>query len=201
MGCGASSQKDAVGGPRRRPGSVGDVVVFLPGLRVPRSVDLAQALGGRLDRSIVERLSALRARVVEMAMQESAAALKPRRKTAAARHGSSTASLLQALEDYLPVLLGLVKEGSTLRHTVQFTWTNQEDNAAEETTMADAWYEVLSVLHLMAMVCLLQANTLLLPRSYGDGYAPRVSEGASAVNCTSECPCLTGCCSKFVHFN
>jgi len=63
------------------------VVVFLPGLRVPRSVDLAQALAGRLDRSIVERLSALRARVVEMAMQESAAALKPRRKTAAARHG------------------------------------------------------------------------------------------------------------------
>jgi hypothetical protein len=31
--------------------------------------------------------------------------------------------------------------------------------------MSDAWYEVLSVLHLMAMVCLLQANTLLLPRS------------------------------------
>ncbi|KAF8704056.1 hypothetical protein HU200_031541 [Digitaria exilis] len=174
MGCGPSSQKDAVGGPRRRPGSVGDVVVFLPGLRVPRSVDFAQALGGRLDSVIVERLSALRARVVEMAMQESAAALKPRRKTAA-RHGSSTANLLQALEDYLPVLLGLVKEGSLFRHAVRFTWTNQEDKA-EETTMADAWYEVLSVLHLMAMVCLLQANALLLPRSYGDGYAPRVSE-------------------------
>lgn len=56
----------------------------------------------------------------------------------------------------------------------------------QETAMADAWYEVLSVLHLMAMVCLLQANTLLLPRSYGDGYAPRVSEGATTVNCTSE---------------
>ncbi|CAN6171627.1 unnamed protein product [Urochloa humidicola] len=42
--------------------------------------------------------------------------------------------------------------------------------------VADASYEVLSVLHLMAMVCLLQANTLLLPRSYGDGYTPRVSE-------------------------
>ncbi|KAK8449231.1 hypothetical protein SEVIR_7G184600v4 [Setaria viridis] len=154
MGCGASSQKDAAGGPRRRPGSVGDVVVFLPGLRVPRSVDLAQALGGRLDRSIVERLSALRARVVEMAMQESAVALKPRRR-AAARHGSSTANLLQALEEYLPVLLGLVKEGSMLRHAVQFTWTNQEDNA--------------------------EANTLLLPRSYGDGYAPRVSEESRRV--------------------
>ncbi|KAJ1271957.1 hypothetical protein BS78_06G166200 [Paspalum vaginatum] len=173
MGCGASSQKDA-GMPRRRPGSVGDVVVFLPGLRVPRTVDFAQALGGHLDGTIVERLSALRARVVEMAMQESAAALKPRRK-AAARHGSSTANLLQALEDYLPLLLGLVKEGSMLRHKVQFAWTNQEDNA-EETALADTWYEVLSVLHLMAMVSLLQANTLLLPRSYGDGYAPRVSE-------------------------
>ncbi|XP_062226225.1 uncharacterized protein LOC133924622 isoform X1 [Phragmites australis] len=173
MGCGVSSQKDA-GGPRRRPGSVGDVVVFLPGLRMPRSVDFAQALGERLDRSVVERLSALRARVVEMAMQESVTALKPRRKTAA-RNGSSTANLLQALEDYLPVLLGLVKEGSMLRHKVQFTWTNQEDNA-EEMAMADAWYEVLSVLHLMAMICLLQANTLLLPRSYGDGYASRVSE-------------------------
>jgi hypothetical protein len=43
--------------------------------------------------------------------------------------------------------------------------------------MSDAWYEVLSVLHLMAMVCFLQANSLLLPRSYGDGHGPRVSEG------------------------
>jgi hypothetical protein len=40
---------------------------------------------------------------------------------------------------------------------------------------------VLSMLHLMAMVCLLQANALLLPRSYGDGYAPRVSEGTATV--------------------
>ncbi|KAF0893452.1 hypothetical protein E2562_025249 [Oryza meyeriana var. granulata] len=175
MGCGLSRQKDTGGGgPRRRPGSVGDVVVFLPGLRVPRSVDFSQALAGRLGKGVVERLSSLRARVVDMAMQESAAALKPKRR-AAARHGSSTANLLQALEDYLPVLLGLVKEGRELRHSVQFVWANQEDNA-EETAMADAWYEVLSVLHLMAMVCLLQANTLLLPRSYGDGYAPRVSE-------------------------
>lgn len=176
MGCGLSTQDDGGGGPRRKQGSVGDVVVFLPGLRTPRSVDFSssQALDGRLDKGAVERLSALRARVVDMAMQESAAALKPRRK-AAGRQGSSTANLLQALEDYLPVLLGLVKEGSELRNSVQFVWTNQEDNA-EETAMADAWYEVLSVLHLMAMVCLLQANSLLLPRAYGDGYGPRVSE-------------------------
>jgi hypothetical protein len=90
-----------------------------------------------------------------------------------------------------------------MRNKVQFVWANQEDVAEvriespsictyasssecfsercmtglQETSMADPWYEVLSVLHLMAMVCFLQANTLLLPRSYGDGHGPRVSEG------------------------
>ena len=92
MGCGLSTQDDGGGGPRRKQGSVGDVVVFLPGLRTPRSVDFSsQALDGRLDKSAVERLSALRARVVDMAMQESAAALKPKRKTSA-RHGMCRAS-------------------------------------------------------------------------------------------------------------
>ncbi|KAL6634810.1 hypothetical protein ACP70R_027481 [Stipagrostis hirtigluma subsp. patula] len=174
MGCGASKWNDP-GGRQRRPASVDEVVVFLPGLRVPRSIDFSQSLGDHLDKSIVERLSALRARVVAMATQESAMALKPKRRTAARHGGSSTANLLQALEEYLPVLLGLVKEGSKLRSKVQFVWANQED-VAEETSMADPWYEVLSVLQLMAMVCFLQANTLLLPRSYADGQGPRVSE-------------------------
>jgi hypothetical protein len=70
-----------------KPRSVGEVVVFIPGLRVPRAVDFTQSLGDHLDKSTVEKLSALRARVVEMAMQESAAALKPRRRAAATRHG------------------------------------------------------------------------------------------------------------------
>jgi hypothetical protein len=39
--------------------------------------------------------------------------------------------------------------------------------------LADPWYEVLSVLHLMAMVCFLQDNAMLLPRSYGDCHVPR----------------------------
>jgi hypothetical protein len=53
--------------------------------------------------------------------------------------GSSTANLLQALEDYLPVLVGLVKEGSQSRHSVQFVWTNQEDNA--EVTLSSIIYD------------------------------------------------------------
>lgn len=43
--------------------------------------------------------------------------------------------------------------------------------------MSNAWYEVLSVLHLMAMLLLSQANLLLLPRISTDGYQPKVSAG------------------------
>ena len=43
--------------------------------------------------------------------------------------------------------------------------------------MSNAWYEVLSVLHLMAMLSLSQANLLLLPRISADGYQPKVSDG------------------------
>ncbi|PAN07252.1 hypothetical protein PAHAL_1G322200 [Panicum hallii] len=174
MGCGASKWRDP-GVRQRRLSSVGEVVVFLPGLRVPRNIDFSQTLSDHLGKSVVERLTALRARVVVMATQESATALKPRRRVATRHGGSSTANLLQALEEYLPALIGLAKEGSELRNKLQFVWANQED-VAEETTMVDPWYEVLSVLHLMAMVCFVQANTLLLPRSYADGHGPRVSE-------------------------
>ncbi|CAL5020694.1 unnamed protein product [Urochloa decumbens] len=149
MGCGASKWGDP-GVRQRSLSSVGEVVVFLPGLRVPRNIDFSRTLGDHLDKSIAERLTALRARVVLMAAQESATALKPRRRVATRHGGSSTANLLQALEEYLPVLLGLVKEGTQLRNKVQFVWANQEDVA--------------------------EANTLLLPRSYADGHGPRVSE-------------------------
>lgn len=43
--------------------------------------------------------------------------------------------------------------------------------------MSNAWYEILSVLHLMAMLSLSQANLLLLPRISADGYQPKVSDG------------------------
>ncbi|CAL9152441.1 unnamed protein product [Musa hybrid cultivar] len=174
MGCLSSRPKDAAGN-RRRPGNVGEVAVFVPGLRVPKDVDFFQSLGDRLPRSLVERLSALRTRIVVMAAQEAPTVTKPRRKTATQHGGSSLADLLQALEDYLPVLLGLVKDGSQLTDKVQFVWANQEDNE-EETKMANAWYEVLSVLHLMAMLCLSEANSLLLPKVFSDGRQLNVSE-------------------------
>ncbi|XP_026664267.1 uncharacterized protein LOC103716535 isoform X3 [Phoenix dactylifera] len=179
MGCLASKPKDA-GGNKRWPGTAGVVAVFVPGLRIPKGVDLSRPLGNSLSRSLVEHLSALRTRIVVMAAQEAPTVKKPRRKTATqhvlvSAGGSSLADLLKALEDYLPVLLGLVKNGSQLKDTVQFVWVNQEDDA-EETGMANAWYEVLSVLHLMSMLCFSEANSLLLPKTSNDDCQPKVSE-------------------------
>lgn len=174
MGCFLSTSKDT-GGNRRRPGNIGEVSVYVPGLRIPKPVDFSQSLGDNLSKNMVERLSALRTRIVVMAAQEGPTITRTRRKSATQHGGSTLADLHQALEDYLPVLLGLVKDGSQLQYKVQFVWVNQEDEA-EETSISNAWYEVLSVLHLMAMLSLSQANLLLLPRTSADGYQPKVSE-------------------------
>ncbi|XP_047942009.1 uncharacterized protein LOC125188941 isoform X2 [Salvia hispanica] len=174
MGCFVSTQKDTSGN-RRRPANIGDVAVFVPGLRIPKPADFSEMLGDHLSKCLVERFSSLRTRIVVMAGQEAPTITTNRRKTATQHGGSTLGDLLQALEEYLPVLLGLVKEGSPLQHKVQFVWINQEDEA-EETAMCSAWYEVLSVLHLMATLSLSQANLLLLPRTAVDGYQPKLSE-------------------------
>ncbi|KDP45823.1 hypothetical protein JCGZ_17430 [Jatropha curcas] len=173
MGCIVSTPKDS-GGNRRRPGSIGEVFVYIPGFRIPKPVDFSTSLGDHLSKNLVERISALRTRIVVMAAQEAPTVTRTKRKNATQHGGSTLADLHQALEDYLPVLLGLVKDGSHLQHKVQFVWINQEDDA-EETAMSNAWYEVLSVLHLMAMLLLSQANLLLFPRISADGYQPKVS--------------------------
>ncbi|GAB4850503.1 hypothetical protein Ancab_029809 [Ancistrocladus abbreviatus] len=174
MGCLVSTPKEP-GGNRRRPSNIGEVSVFVPGLRIPKPVDFPQSLGDNLSKGLVERLSALRTRIVVMVAQEAPTVTRSRRKSATQHGGSTLADLQQALEDYLPVLLGLVKDGSPLQHRVQFLWVNQEDNE-EEVAMYSAWYEVLSILHLMAMLALSQANLLLLPKMSADGRQPKVSD-------------------------
>ncbi|KAG5536027.1 hypothetical protein RHGRI_023727 [Rhododendron griersonianum] len=174
MGCLVSTPKD-LGGNRRRPANVGEISVFVPGLRIPKPVDFSPSLTDHVSKTLVERLSALRTRIVVMAGQEGPTITRTKRKTFTQHGGSTLAELQQALEDYLPFLLGLVKDGSPLQQKVQFVWVNQEDDA-EETAMSNAWYEVLSVLHLMASLSLSQANLVLLPRTSADGYQPKISE-------------------------
>ncbi|WCJ38968.1 Endosomal targeting BRO1-like domain-containing protein [Euphorbia peplus] len=173
MGCLASTQRGS-GEKKRWPKNIGEVAVFVPGIRIPKPVDFSQPFTDGLSRNLVERLSALRTRIVVMAGQEAPMATKPRR--AATQHGGSTlADLQQALEDYLPVLLGLAENGNQMQHELHFSWLNQEDTA-EETTMSSSWYEVLSVLHLMAVLSLSQANLLLLPITANDAHLSKLSE-------------------------
>ncbi|XP_030942977.1 uncharacterized protein LOC115967928 isoform X1 [Quercus lobata] len=174
MGCLVSTPNDSGG---KNPKNVGEIMVFVPGLRIPKPVDFVLPLDDGLSKNLVERLSALRTRIVVMAGQEAPRSAKSRR-TATQHGGSTLADLQQALEDYLPVLLGLVYNGNKLQHKLQFSWVNQEDDA-EETTMSNSWYEVLSVLHLMAMLTLSQANFLLLSKASTDGYQSKVSEECS----------------------
>ncbi|XP_066328913.1 uncharacterized protein [Miscanthus floridulus] len=175
MGCFNSKPNDA-GAIRRRPGNIGEVAVFIPGLRVPESLELSQPLGDGHPRRLTERLAALRSRIVVMAAHEALSVTRPRKRTFTQHGGSTSADLLQALEDYLPVLLGLVKEGSNLEDKIQFSWMDQEDDA-EEKALPSSWYEVLSVLHMMAMLRLSQANSLPLPKTSLEGYHAKVSEG------------------------
>ncbi|KAF0934568.1 hypothetical protein E2562_025659 [Oryza meyeriana var. granulata] len=177
MGCFSSKANDA-GAVRRRPGSIGEVAVFVPGLRLPeRSEELPlQPLGDGLPRRLTERLATSRTRIIAMAAHEALYMTKPTWRLTITQHGGSkSADLLQTLEDYLPTVLGLVKDGSELEDKVQFAWMNQEDDA-EDTSMPSAWYEVLSVLHMMAMLRLSQANSLLVPKTSIEGYHAKVSE-------------------------
>uniref|UniRef100_A0A0D9VMZ3 BRO1 domain-containing protein n=1 Tax=Leersia perrieri TaxID=77586 RepID=A0A0D9VMZ3_9ORYZ len=177
MGCFSSKPNDA-SAIRRRPGSIGEVAVFVPGLRVPESSEELplQPLGDGLARRLAERLAAMRNRIIVMAAHEAIYMTKPTWRITITQHGGSkSADLIQVLEDYLPTLLGLVKDGSELEDKIQFAWMNQEDDA-EDTSMPSAWYEVLSVLHMMAMLRLTQANSLLVPKTSIEGYHAKVSE-------------------------
>lgn len=168
--------------------TVGNAVfTFVPGLRSPcKTTDVAKALhAGPLSRSLADHFVALRTRIEVMASGEGAQPKLLKKKNALTAqqqaqpllyYGASTVADLQlAIEDYLPVLLGLTDDESSLREAVEFSWTNQED-AQQETAIADARFELLSLLHLMAMLGLSQANFLLTPTSLADGYQPKVTE-------------------------
>lgn len=82
-----STPKDS-GGNRRRPANVGEISVFVPGLRIPKPVDFSPSLTDHVSKTLVERLSALRTRIVVMAGQEGPTITRTKRKTFT-QHGNS----------------------------------------------------------------------------------------------------------------
>ncbi|RWW27789.1 hypothetical protein BHE74_00005623 [Ensete ventricosum] len=85
MGCLLSTPGEA--SPLRRAGSIGEVAVFVPGFRIPVSVDLSQPLGDCLSRGLLDRLSILRTRMVNMAAQEARRRFTKPRRITTTRHG------------------------------------------------------------------------------------------------------------------
>eukprot|EP01018_Ginkgo_biloba_P033939 Gb_40897 [translate_table: standard] len=110
MGCILTTSKDDKGR-KKKQGQIEEIVVFVPGFRIPKSIDFGRLLHGYLSASMVEQLSALRTRIVVMAAEECQSAVKAK-KTATQHGGSTFSDLQQALEDYLPSLLGLTTKGN-----------------------------------------------------------------------------------------
>ncbi|KAI7737245.1 hypothetical protein M8C21_022978, partial [Ambrosia artemisiifolia] len=77
-------------------------------------------------------------------------------------HVSGVPELLLALEDYLSLLVGLTDQELGFRELVEFKWRSIDDGG-QEVCVADSWFELLCVVHMMAMLTLIQANSNLIP--------------------------------------
>jgi len=167
MGCGPSiPKKYTIGGKgRKRRSIIQEVAVFVPTVRIPVASDIVHPLRGVVSKDLVDRLSSLRAHVVELAEEIYYADV------------SAVSELQHALEEYLPVVLGLTTKESCLESSIQFRWKTLDDD--QECCLASAWYEVLSVVHMMAMLALFEANLTLIPKNNGQvGGERKVSEDA-----------------------
>ncbi|NP_001169451.1 uncharacterized isoform X1 [Zea mays] len=166
MGCGPSiPDKYTIGGKgRKRRSVIQEVAVFVPTIRIPVASDIAHPLRGIVSKDLVDRLSTLRAHVASLAEEIYHADV------------SAVQELQHALEEYLPVVLGLTTKESRLESSVQFRWKTLDDD--QECCLASAWYEVLSVVHMMAMLALFEANLLLIPKSSQGGGERKVAEDA-----------------------
>nr|XP_010929626.1 uncharacterized protein LOC105051051 isoform X2 [Elaeis guineensis] len=101
MGCTSSIPISYIVGRRRKkPSSIHEVAVFVPALRIPLAVDLVRPLRGLVSRDVLDKLSTLRGRIVCLA-EETYLASVP-----------TVSELQRALEEYVPVLLGLTKKGA-----------------------------------------------------------------------------------------
>ncbi|XWS40539.1 hypothetical protein CRYUN_Cryun17cG0004200 [Craigia yunnanensis] len=140
---------------RKKRLSIPEVVVFVPSMRIPAQCDLQRALKGLIPRDLIDRLSCLRNRIALVAEDTG---------------GTAITELRQALEEYLSILIGLTKKEHGLEDLVEFKWKNLEDGR-QETCVANAWFELLSVVHMMAMLTLSEADTLMIPKDYsGSGF-------------------------------
>ncbi|KAI3929513.1 hypothetical protein MKX01_025681 [Papaver californicum] len=151
MGCTSSVPTRIYSIGKKKKLNIRQVVVFIPKLRIPVEFDIRNSLKGLVPRDLLDRLFSLRS-------------------------GSAFHELQRALEDYLPVLLGLTKKEFGLEGIVEFKWKNLLDGR-QECCLTSSWFEVLSVVHMMAVLLLSEANALLInPMSTMEGSETSIPE-------------------------
>ncbi|XP_057982604.1 uncharacterized protein LOC131167747 [Malania oleifera] len=152
MGCTASISKTDAVGRKKKKMNIPEVVVYVPQMRIPVQCDIHRMLTGLVPRDLVDRLSSLRKRIVLVAGDTG---------------GSAITELRQALEEYLVAMVGLTKKEYGLEESVEFKWKNLEDGR-QETCIANSWFELLSVVHMMAILTLSEVNSLLIPKDHSE---------------------------------
>lgn len=144
MGCTSSIPK-VYGVGRKKKMAIPQIVVFFPCTRTPVSIDLKRVLRGLIPRDLADRLAALRNQIILLATDT---------------EGSAYIELQRTLSEYLSVVLGLTRTEYGLEELVEFKWRNLEDGR-QETRLANSWFEVLLVIHMMAMLTLSEVNSLM----------------------------------------
>lgn len=179
MGCTLAKTQDEHNTAQQPPVQA-QTCIFVPGLRLPRSLELA-SLAHHQNPSF-QRLSSLHDRIVDAAegLVLPRKLRKKRSTNGSTGSGSSIFLLREALEEYLPLLLRLLKEEPEISNEILFTWTNQEDEI-KETTVRSPYYEMLSALQLLGVLCLLQANRVLTFKPSSDSNNPLLLEESKKV--------------------
>ncbi|KAF6161672.1 hypothetical protein GIB67_033165 [Kingdonia uniflora] len=90
--------------------------------------------------------------------------------------GSALSELQCALQDYLPIVLGKTKKEHGLENTIEFKWKSLQDMRQQESCIENSWFKVLFVLHMMAILLFLEANSLLVRKILMDVSKRNVSE-------------------------
>ncbi|GAV77231.1 BRO1 domain-containing protein [Cephalotus follicularis] len=146
MGC--TSSVCVIG--RKKKVIIKENVVFVPSLWIPAQFDLQRALRGRISRNLADRLTCLRSQIVLVA--EDTGVLP-------------SVEWLTIQHEYLPILIGLTKKEYGLAEMLEFKWKNLEDGR-QEICEANSWFEILHVIHMMAVLTMSEANSLMIPKDY-----------------------------------
>ncbi|KAM7509308.1 hypothetical protein LguiA_019761 [Lonicera macranthoides] len=154
MGCAASV---AIG--RKKKKNIPLVSIFVPPMRVPAQSDLQRTLKGLIPKDLADRIGSLRNQIVLVAEDTG---------------GSAIPELHRALEEYLSLLVGLTKNEHGLQELVEFKWKNL-DGGRQEVCIANSLFELLSVVHMMALLTLNEANSMLIPEDYSNSCERAVS--------------------------